>query len=511
MKRSRRSRKKEPNRSHRKFLRYVRRKIRKYYASPEGRKFLLHHAPLIVKIVLVNLDRVRDILKGQYSSSRRGKKPKDPVCMFRSLLVMTLAGETSITQWVAQMRAVPLFAILSGFSPDDVPGVGTFYDFIKRLYPQKYGFFILSEDGTRPFKPKPKKKRKQGEKIPPRHPGIVDKLVNRIISGYEIPLTNHSEEILNRILKECFVDVSLAKGILGDLNGLSLSGDGTMVKSGGSPYGVKVCKCKEKGIYRCDCPRRFSDPEARWGWDSHREIYVYGRSLYELIAPDSPYDLPVFLKMTQAQRHDSVSGVVTLHEARKLYDDYCFNEFSGDSAHDAYPIYRLLDHWDMGAIIALNPKNEGHFIYDPPIKVTDNGVPICKGKFEMTYHGYCKDRFRLKWRCPQVCGKVTDCEHFNCSDSDYGRVVYTRAKWDLRIFTRTPRGTDLFKKRYAKHSGSERSNKRKKVDYGLERTRVRSNRQWFTRCALTAMCQHLDAWYQEIKIDPSSLINCWVG
>lgn len=498
-------------RPHRKFLSRVRRRLRKSYASPEGKKFLLHYDSLIVKISMVNLDRVNDILKGQYSSSKRGKKHRDPVSMFRALLIMTMVRETSITQWVAQMRAVPLFAILSGFSPDDVPGVGTFYDFIKRLYPQRNELSILSKDETRHFQPKPKEKRKQGEKIPPRHPGIVDKLVNRIISNQKIPLTNHSEEILNRILKECFVDVSLAKGILGNTNGLSLSGDGTMVKSGASPHGVKTCDCKKKGIYHCNCPRRFSDSGARWGWDSHREIYVYGRTLYELIAPDSPYNLPVFLKMAQAQRHDSVLGVVTLAEAKKLYKEYRFDEFSGDSAHDANGFYRLLNHWDMGAIIALNPKNIGHFIYDPPIKVTDNGVPVCNGKFEMTYHSYCKDRFRIKWRCPQICGEITDCEHFNCSNSDYGRVIYTKTKWDLRFFTRIPRGTDLFKKRYSKHSGSERSNKRKKVDYDLEKARVRSDRHWFTRCSLIAMCQHLDAWYQKTKINPSSLINCWVG
>lgn len=54
--------------------------------------------------------------------------------------------------------------------------------------------------------------------------------------------------------------------------------------------------------------------------------------------------------MAQAQRHDSVLSIATLHEARRLYEEYPFHEFSGDSAHDVYPIYRLLDHWDIGAI-----------------------------------------------------------------------------------------------------------------------------------------------------------------
>ncbi len=45
-----------------------------------------------------------------------------------------LHGTTSITKWVDTMRSQPLFAVISGFTPYNVPGVGTFYDFISRLW-----------------------------------------------------------------------------------------------------------------------------------------------------------------------------------------------------------------------------------------------------------------------------------------------------------------------------------------------------------------------------------------
>jgi len=32
------------------------------------------------------------------------------------------------------MKRIPYYAILSGFVPGDIPGVGTFYDFFKRLW-----------------------------------------------------------------------------------------------------------------------------------------------------------------------------------------------------------------------------------------------------------------------------------------------------------------------------------------------------------------------------------------
>ena len=40
----------------------------------------------------------------------------------------------SITAWVEQLKINPLYAILSGFEFGNTPGVGTFYDFINRLW-----------------------------------------------------------------------------------------------------------------------------------------------------------------------------------------------------------------------------------------------------------------------------------------------------------------------------------------------------------------------------------------
>jgi len=38
-----------------------------------------------------------------------------------------------LTDWAAQLKINPLYAILSGFQFGDTPGVGTFYDFLDRL------------------------------------------------------------------------------------------------------------------------------------------------------------------------------------------------------------------------------------------------------------------------------------------------------------------------------------------------------------------------------------------
>ena len=67
-------------------------------------------------------------------NSKFGPAPRTPSSMQRSYLLSIDFKVTSITEWAAQLKINPLYAILSGFEPDNTPGVGTFYDFINRLW-----------------------------------------------------------------------------------------------------------------------------------------------------------------------------------------------------------------------------------------------------------------------------------------------------------------------------------------------------------------------------------------
>ncbi|MGI6078798.1 MAG: hypothetical protein ACOYCB_11705 [Fastidiosipilaceae bacterium] len=66
-----------------------------------------------------------------------------------------------------------------------------------------------------------------------------------------------------------------------------------LLKQVPAPTVRKVCQCKERGIYRCSCPRLYTNPTANWGWDSYHERWFYGHSLYALTAADSVNDLPI--------------------------------------------------------------------------------------------------------------------------------------------------------------------------------------------------------------------------
>jgi len=160
-------------------------------------------------------------------------------------------------------------------------------------------------------------KLKAGEKLPPKHSGTVRKLVDKAISG---KLKNFCPEaVLQKLIARCVVDTSYQMGILGNKDNLSVTFDGSPFYSGASHHGVKVCDCRSKGIYNCKCPRRFSDPDAKWGWDSYREQWFFGNTLFNVTVSDSPYDLPISIRMVQASRHDSITTIFALEDIRKLY------------------------------------------------------------------------------------------------------------------------------------------------------------------------------------------------
>jgi len=85
---------------------------------------------------------------------------------------------------------------------------------------------------------------------------------------------------MQQIFAKVGVEPAARQGLLGDTRNLAVSGDGTCILSGDSGWGSKQCCCRKRGIFNCDCPRHFSDPYARFGWDSYHGCYFYGHSEY---------------------------------------------------------------------------------------------------------------------------------------------------------------------------------------------------------------------------------------
>lgn len=164
-----------------------------------------------------------------------------------------------------------------------------------------------------------------------------------------------------------------------------------------------------------------------------------------------------------------------------------------DSASDNYPTYELLNHWDINAVISLNSTNKGNFKYPRHLSIDENGVPICPSGNKMVYHGFCeKNRCRLKLRCPKAVGKPCDnCK--NCSPSSYGRVIYTKPKWDLRLFTKIPRGSKRWKLKMNQRTAAERVNNRILNHYGVEHSKTRGKKRISFFSTIAGFNIHLDA------------------
>ena len=104
--------------------------LRKYYPDPTV--FAKSTWDIIERFWNLDLSYTDELLRSKYSVF--GPKPRTHSCMQRSYLLSIDFKVTSITEWAAQLKINPLYAILSGFEPDNTPGVGTFYDFINRLW-----------------------------------------------------------------------------------------------------------------------------------------------------------------------------------------------------------------------------------------------------------------------------------------------------------------------------------------------------------------------------------------
>ena len=443
----------------------------------------------------------------------QGRPARRPDDLLRAWLLMLECHITSPNVWVQRLREQPFYALLCGFEPDQVPGVGTFYDFQDRLL--QCTASVLDRDCVPRRRNEQRKTsgtlRDKNNTAP--HARIMDRLAERLLTRPTRPVIFGQWRVnlavlpaYQRPLKEVFYTVfvatSVSKGLI-DLTDLHVAGDGTHLATWANAHGHKRCPCDNRAKPRdehCTCARRFHDPQASWGWDSYRERYVYGHGLYELTAYSLRHtcQLPLVLTVLDNHRHDSVAYLAAMHEAVDLLG-FSIHTASLDKAHDALALYRLgAEHWHLESVIPLNERHTGHFQFAPALRLTPDGIPLCVAEQSLIYQGFCPDRLRLKWRCPLAVQHVplTNCPHFahDCSDSPYGRTIYTYPQTNYRLFTRLPRGSLVWELHADHRSCAERSVKRKKLDCGLDHARLAGRERWFFRVMLAAMCQHLDAW-----------------
>ena len=280
---------------HTAYQNFVTENLRKYYPNPNA--IPRSTWDIIERFWHLDLSFTDELLRSKYSVF--GPKPRTPSCMQRSYLLSIDFKVDSITDWAAQLKINPLYAILSGFEFGDTPGIGTFYDFFDRLWNSEDDNLSPHEHSIK--KKKVKKPKTKGTKADSIEKVTVAELLPQL-ENTTFLLDEQPYASLFKIYKQEFLDVSVSKDLIHH-DALALAGDGTPVVTSHRERKKRICDCKEKGITDCKCDRYFSQPDCDIGWDSSRDCYYHGYDLYMLV--DSQSDLPVFPHFCCASKHDS--------------------------------------------------------------------------------------------------------------------------------------------------------------------------------------------------------------
>jgi hypothetical protein len=245
--------------------------------NEENRKKIYAYHEKLLSVYLLDFDSIRGKLAELYSDKSH-RHPFDPQAIIRSLMLMKALGEVSITKWVTMLELEPLVAIFTGIHPDNLPSVGTYYNFLNRLengaFVPKSSQRILNSDVRkarmkgciRSTSSKPKQKPEHGENI-----GVMQKCVNETGAAEKDGICDDLEARLNHILLEIAVKPSVDKKLMSRLDAVRVGGDGSTLKSDSSYSGKRLCSCRSKGIFRCDHNRKYSDPDSAWGIEAIRK------------------------------------------------------------------------------------------------------------------------------------------------------------------------------------------------------------------------------------------------
>lgn len=459
--------------------------------------------PLMAKLWITDLSGVTRFLQDDYDS--KGPAPRDPASMLRSYLIFLFTNPTmGITEWVNELYRTPLYAILSGFEPKKIPGVGTFYDFFHRLWGSDK--LNVKPNKSRRRRKKPKRGKKKGEKAKTPTPHKVQRLINWMVRHADHRKQLPADRLFDLFQSE-ILSVSAKFGLLGNLQALGVAGDGTPVSTAAYPRSQPICDCRTQGLGNCHHPRLFSQPDCGVGWDSSRERYFNGYDKYTLSASDSHYDLPLYPRLHTASRHDAISLVVSTVEFAQRFSLGTVRKMLLDSAHDAEAIYIWLNDQEIEPFIDLNPRGKKAYSSSGDITISPEGVPICPAHLKMKPNGYDHAKNRQKWRCPLASKTHNACKN-PCSTAKYGRTFHTHSADNPRLFPKTPRDSEQWKSEYKRRTVVERSYKREKIDYKLEAGRHRSTAMWYIRIYGIMMCQHIDAWYKHLEYHLEPLKEC---
>ena len=533
--------------------------IREHAHEPDVVEQLELHAELLLVLWHLDLGPAREILARCYAPSPRGGDPWDPLVMLRCMLMAVLLGQTSLNAWPRELAGSHVLRKLAGIPEHrGRPGVGTLYDLMHRLHDgpvrctcehcerpsvaERRRSRTPRERTRRPERPKSKKK---GEEKHPRRaraekraakraeaktpaaqrPAKLGSATEQLVRTLDAAESQGNPfDLLGRpsdLLMNIGVMESARRGLLGDLGSLVAGGDGSPLRTGANRYGRRTCS--HTFSERCDCPRLFSDPDATWGSDSHRETYYFGHRFYEVSVSTQGHDLPLGLRLDPANTSEFLTSLHTIDHVRKARrkrdPDARLGTAVLDAGHDGEPIHRYCRYCidrDIQPIIPLKQAAPAVHPARPDVPLSKRGVPECQGDVEMTAWGtagagrtvfICPVKAKRLDRCPLA---PDDEPGWVCRpDQKVGPTRIIKVDHNPRLCPPVPRNTSRFRTLYDLRSGTERSNAVKKETFRLEAARHRRASFWLIRLHLCALLQHAKAWVA--GLDARALLDELLG
>lgn len=226
----------------------------------------------------------------------------------------------------------------------------------------------------------------------------------------------------------------------------------------------------------------------------------FGFELHLLV--DSQFEMPLNYEVTKASVAESPRLIPLVADTEKrhpkLMKEVCA-ELSADKGYDsADNVSKLWDTYSIRPYIdcrkftkdgdtswPLDPSVTDTIMYDQEGLVSC----ICPATWEkrsLSFWGFEKDRQSLKYRCPAVANDFPCQGRASCkgSEGSYGRVVRIPLEKDRRLFTPTPRSSEVWKKSYARRSAVERVNSRIDNVFGFENHTIRGLKKMKVRMGL---------------------------
>lgn len=472
----------------------------------------------LVALAMLDLEPARSILERGFSPL--GRRPRDQVQMLRSILLMALLGERSFNRWAPRLRREPLLAAMSGFPPDDCPGVGTFYDFMYRVL-----------DGPAPpraqhgWRRPSQRLRRRGRLLrmrrqAVRRPGRVRDEVQSATARLAQATGQRFAHRLNRILMRCAVRPSATAGILGAE--LDVAIDSSMLRTHARIGGVPADDIPPQDNWIFE---RSADPDAAFGFDSRVDGTVYGHRLHAAVASVGNRDLPLWIDVDAANEPDGahaprlLSGLHRMLKEERI--DTRVAHVLADKGYDAEALYRFVAHLGARPVIQLNLRNVAQITPDG-VERDDEGRPLCPAGAPMRLHQRANRHGKSTWGCPakrrqrgggvvfdpERCPDAADC----MPQSKQGPWVNLSHRDDPRLNPLVPRGSTEEKTLLNKRSAVERVFGYMKTLGGLDARPYRRRHIFHIVSLCHAMALHAKAWMKAAfggpPKDRASTLDC---